>query len=246
MSSKRKNTPIKYSTTDDEELFAQKEHLTVDDNMETNDAASPRHFNTTRHDESRHYYGSDHDQARHSSGADSDAHSDGSLSPAREETTSTRDSESPGSGSDSGRPRSKKQRLLQSVRDDQMLSQQQQHHNNSYMQSHATTLNQQQQQHYNLTNNNLKTTTTMTATPGGQTTNHASGDEIDSAPVGVTSPDVIKGMGSLFESTESVNDKQKKLNAMIQHLQSLQQTLALESHNKVSNCHVIIGGGREL
>ena len=197
MSSKRKNVPMKYSTSDDDDVTTRH---------------TPPHHDNTR------------DVTRHHS--ESDCDSDRSASPLRA------GSASPGSdvGSD-GRMRSKKQRLLQSIRNDDDVS--------AHLQS-----------------NYFHPYQRPAPRSANQRTSSVTSDGSVDAPVAMSSRDVhddvtlvqqltssmgedagrrvMEGVQTLLGGGASVEEKKLQLNSMIQHLQHLQQSVKSQSAKKWS------------
>ena len=183
MSAKRKNTPIKYSTDEHDSLTHHHHHQHIDnalaaqqhDNMDSDDTAFndvSAHLMTQRQE-------SDSHQACDAS-LDSDGYSERSNSPRDDVSMEhARDSDSP--GSDTGRPRSKKQRLLASLHHDGSASRSAYHGSHRYS-PYAPRSPPQQPSHIelNLINNNLKTAAVTSSVAAENNTTNQTHSEMSS------------------------------------------------------------------
>ena len=222
MSSKRKNTPTKLSATD-EHMYVHKDNyqasvtdVTMTHDAMTNDVTMDNEHNS---DVMMRNNAMNNDASMTNGHVSMESDSERSLSP-----QSHRDSESP--HSDCERPRNKKQRLLQSVRDEEFNA------------THApvqpiSSVSPQQQQQLNLINNNLNKATPTTTAPLSDhsvTNNSHSNDAIVPsngrvATAGLVEMGVMEGIRGIMGSEGSVDDKQRRLNDMIQQLQCLKESL---------------------
>ena len=183
MSAKRKNTPIKYST-DEHDSLTHHHHQHIDnalaaqqhDNMDSDDTAFndvSAHLMTQRQE-------SDSHQACDAS-LDSDGYSERSNSPRDDVSMEhARDSDSP--GSDAGRPRSKKQRLLASLHHDGSASRSAYHGSHRYSPYAPRSPPPQQPSHIelNLINNNLKTAAVTSSVAAENNTTNQTHSEMSS------------------------------------------------------------------
>ena len=184
---------------------------------------------------------------------DSDDYSERSNSPGNESCSVDRapDSDSASSEAGTGRPpRSKKQRLLASLQQDTEL----QHRTSQRYSPYQRTTSPSTQHH--LTNNNLKTTATdsVAGNIANQTnyrirrrSERSSTNDDDFQQHGDVNIDVIQqlassldvesevkhGVRSIIDGEASVEEKERRFDAMIRQLQSLKQTLAAQQYKQV-------------